>query len=400
MIGSGFTGLASALELLDLGCEVEVFEKESQIGGLAGGFKEESWGCNLEYFYHHIFKNDYEAIDLAKKVGCKLTFYRPKTSSYLSGRIKDLDSAISVLKFDGISKIARIRMGLGLAFLKMIPNGLFLEKYKTVSCLPLFIGKEAYRKVWGKLLTAKFGPYVDKVNMAWFWSRVAKRTSQLGYFEGGFANFAEKISIEIKKRGGIIFLNKEFDFRDKNLKNYDKVIVTVPASVAEKITNKKVMPRINYLSAQTLVLILKKSLMKKYWLNVLEDGWPFLVVVEQTRLINKAKYGNSHIVYLGNYLPADNGQLRKSKEEIIDEYYDYLRNVNPKFKLSWLKNSYLFRAKYAQPVFPTNYSTKIKNINKRGSKIWYANMSMVYPYDRGVNYAIEIGRRVAKECLT
>jgi len=31
------------------------------------------------------------------------------------------------------------------------------------------------------------------------------------------------------------------------------------------------------------------------------------------------------------------------------------------------------------------------------SGMYWASMSQVYPWDRGTNYAVEIGRRVAKE---
>ena len=159
------------------------------------------------------------------------------------------------------------------------------------------------------------------------------------------------------------------------------------------------MPKIDYLSAQTLVLILKKSLMSNYWLNILEDGWPFLVAVEHTRFADKEKYGGETIVYFGNYLPENDTQMSLSKERIIEKYLPFIKNINPKFNKEWIKRSYLFRASYAQPVFPVNYSKMIKNINKKNSKIWFANMSMIYPYDRGTNYAIQIGKDVARQCL-
>jgi hypothetical protein len=31
--------------------------------------------------------------------------------------------------------------------------------------------------------------------------------------------------------------------------------------------------------------------------------------------------------------------------------------------------------------------------------LWLANMSLVYPWDRGSNYAIEMGRRIAQEAV-
>ncbi|OGD82861.1 hypothetical protein A2572_02050 [Candidatus Collierbacteria bacterium RIFOXYD1_FULL_40_9] len=399
VIGSGFTGLACGLELAKSGHEVTIFEKTESLGGLAGGFRQENWNFHLEHFYHHIFANDDQIIGVANEVGCHPVFSSPKTSSFLQGKILQLDSPISVLKFSKLSVLARLRMGFGLFVLKIIKNGLFLEKYKVIDFLPMLIGKEAYDLIWAKLLKAKFGKYTDRVNMAWFWSRVAKRTKALGYFEGGFNSLIEKIADRIVSLGGEIKLNSEFDFGKKSLAKYNRVIVTTPAPVAEKITGMDVMPKIDYLWAQTLVLELEKSFMAEYWLNILEKNWPFLVVVEHTRFVNKREYGNKSILYLGNYLEPDNSQLKMTKEELLALYSSYLKKINPNFSLKWVKKSHLFRANYAQPVFPTNYSEQLKDINKTKNKIWFANMSMVYPYDRGTNYAIEIGKEVAISAL-
>lgn len=399
VVGSGFAGLACALELAKNKHKVVIFEKTNELGGLAGGFREKRWNFNLEYFYHHIFTNDDQIIAVAKEVGCPPIFKQPKTSSYLDGKILQLDSAVSVLRFERLSLFSRLRMGVGLMLLKINRNGLFLEKYKVVDFLPKLIGQEAYTLIWEKLLRAKFGKFTKTVNMAWFWSRVAKRTKSLGYFEGGFNSLLAKMAMKIQVLGGEIKLDSEFDFSKKNLAKYERVIVTTPAPVAEKITGENVMPKINYLWAQTLILELKTSFMNNYWLNILEKNWPFLVAVEHTRFMNKKDYANTNILYLGNYLEEDNPQLKMTKEEIIGSYSPFLKKINPKFGINWIKKSHLFRANYAQPVFPTNYSRQLKDINKKKSKVWFANMSMVYPYDRGTNYAIEIGKEVAKKCL-
>ncbi len=395
-MGAGFTGLSCAVELVDVGVEVEVFEKNDHVGGLAGGLSR--WDWSLECFYHHIFTNDTDIIAMAKKVGLPPTIYSPTTSSLINGKILQLDSPFSVLKFSELSVLARIQMGLGLAILKIIPNGLFLEKYRVVDLLPKLIGKEAYSIIWEKLMRAKFGNKTKTVNMAWFWSRVAKRTKNLGYFEGGFEMLARKMQKYIEKKGGKVFLNTEF----KSIKSeeYDKIVVTTPGPIADMIVGKKLMPPIDYLWAQTLVLELKESLMNVYWLNILEKDWPFLVVVEHTNLIDKKNYGAKTLVYLGNYFEEESEQLSMKKEEIVKLYTDYLKIINPKFDKSWITESFLFRSPFAQPVFPINYSKMLSEVPKKYGKYFFANMSMVYPFDRGTNYAVKLGVEVAKKCLS
>lgn len=399
VVGGGFTGLSAAVELVDKGVEVTVFEQNNKVGGLAGGITKPNWSWGLEFFYHHIFTNDLEIITMAKKVGLPAQFYSPVTSSYINGKILKLDSPLSVLKFSEISIFSRLWMGMGLAILKLIPNGIFLEKYKVVNLLPKLIGKEAYGVIWERLLEAKFGTKMETVNMAWFWSRVAKRTKNLGYFEGGFENLAIKMQEYIEKKGGKVKTNTEFSLNKGESDKYDKIIVTTPAPIAEKILGKKIMPKIEYLWAQTLVLELKTSFMNIYWLNILEKEWPFLVAVEHTNFIDKTKYGNKTILYLGNYLENNSPQLKMTKSELIKLYVKYLVKINPDFKESWISESFLFKKPFSQPVFPVNYSRTLLKIPKVDGKYLFANMSMVYPFDRGTNYAVKLGEEIANLCL-
>jgi protoporphyrinogen oxidase len=403
VVGAGFTGLSAAVELVDNGVQVEVFERESKVGGLASGFKisgsriKSEW--SLEFFYHHIFSNDAEIIAMAKKVGLPAKFYSPITSSFINGKIIRLDSPISVLTFSEMSIFARVRMGVGLMVLKIIPNGLFLEKFKVIDLLPKLIGRESYTTIWEKLMKAKFGSKIVDVNMAWFWSRVAKRTKNLGYFDGGFESLAIKMKEYIEKRGGKINLNTELKIESKVANGFDKIIVTTPAPIAEKILGRKLMPKISYLWAQTLILELNHSLMSEYWLNILARKWPFLVVVEHTNFIDKEKYNGKTILYLGNYLEEDSKLLKMDKNELIDLFSSYLKKINKSFDKSWILSSLLTQKPFSQPVFPVNYSKELSEISKMDGKYLFANMSMVYPFDRGTNYAVKLGVDIAKLCL-
>ena len=154
IIGGGFTGLACALSLVDQGFQVTIFEASDKCGGLAAGFLGNfKWKWSLESFYHHVFTNDKEIIQLAEKVNCPVQINSPVTSSYIDNQEIQLDSPLSLLRFSGISLGERVRMGLGLTVLKIIPDGLFLEKYQVVDFLPKLLGRGGYETIWKKLLT-------------------------------------------------------------------------------------------------------------------------------------------------------------------------------------------------------------------------------------------------------
>lgn len=406
IIGAGFSGLAAAVWLIDEGVKVVVWEKEKTVGGLSGGFKEKGWKWSLDRYYHHIFSGDKRVIGMAKKVGVGLIWGLPKSNSWVDGREWQLDSPLSVLRFGPMSLWGRLRMGIGLAVLKVIVNGEWLEKYRVVDVLPRLIGEEGYKKIWERMLVAKFGRYVDKVSMSWFWARVAKRTQKLGYFEEGFENLAEKMTDYVKSLGGEIRLGegveeirKSGDGWEVNGEKVDSLLMTTPATIAKRLFKKIEVPKIDYLWGQTLILEMERSLIDGYWLNILEKDWPFLVVVEQTNWMKKENYGGKVLVYLGNYLEDGDKRLKMGKEELLKLYWPYLKKINGKIEKKWISKSWKFQSPFAQPVFPINYSQKKPGLKTGEDGVYMANMSMVYPYDRGVNYAVEIGQKAAKRIL-
>lgn len=121
IIGAGFGGLTSAYYLSKKGVEVSVFETIEKPGGLAVGFKEKTWEWTMEEHYHHLFTSDKHVLKLAKEVGQKIIFKSPVSSTFLDGHIFRLDSAVSLLKFNKLSIVDRLRTGMVLAYLKLTP---------------------------------------------------------------------------------------------------------------------------------------------------------------------------------------------------------------------------------------------------------------------------------------
>jgi len=56
----------------------------------------------------------------------------------------------------------------------------------------------------------------------------------------------------------------------------------------------------------------------------------------------------------------------------------------------------LFISLYAQPIIPLNYSEIIPSFQTPVKDVFLACMQQVYPWDRGLNYAIELGEKIAQ----
>jgi protoporphyrinogen oxidase len=395
IIGAGITGLTIGYRLSQKGHQVTLFEKEKFSGGLAAGFKKKNWDWHLEFFFHHLFTSDRHAKNLIKELGLekKLIYLRPKTSIFKKGNIAQFDSPLSVLKFPFLSPLERLRTGLVTLFLKTFPDWKNFEKLKASLWLEKYYGQEAYRILWQPLLKSKFGDQASKISMAWFWARIKKRSARLGYLEGGFQTLVVRLEKEIKNKGGKISLHREI--KDLNeIRGFDKIIVTVPTSeFFPEIKLPKMLGAIN------LILELKEKILEEdtYWLNINEEGFPFVAVVEHTNFIDKKHYSHHHLIYVGGYYPQNHPYFKMSKEQILKEFLPYLQKINSNFSLLSIIHYQLSLNKFAQPVVSVNYSHIIPPHRTPLKDVFLANMQQVYPWDRGVNYAIELGNKIANE---
>ncbi len=68
IIGAGLAGLATAVDLADAGCEVQIFESRPFVGGKAGSWVDGD-GNHIEMGLHVFFGCYYQMFDLMKKVG-------------------------------------------------------------------------------------------------------------------------------------------------------------------------------------------------------------------------------------------------------------------------------------------------------------------------------------------
>lgn len=418
IIGAGFTGLSAAFEFSKKGHQVSIFEKENSPGGLAIGYKEKNWDWSLEKHYHHWFTNDKTILNLAKEINYEVITKRPKTSVYVKGEIYQLDSPLYVLRFPLLSILERLRMGFTIAFLRYNPFWKPLEKYNAHLILPKWMGKKSYEMIWQSLFMNKFGKFYTNISLAWFWARISKRTSSFAYPKGGFLEFAKALVKQIENKGGKFYFDTEIielsskdkpqiKFRGQKSKiinqEFDAAIVTLPAFIFLKIAQnlprvyKEDLQQLEHLGATSLVLRLNKPFFEDgtYWLNVCDQKSPIMAIVEHTNYMDKKFYNNEHLLYLGNYKLPDDSYFTMNKDEVLNLFDPYLRKINPDYFRNIIGYEF-FKDPFAQPVIPINYSKLIPPFETPLKNVFLANIEQVYPWDRGTNYAIELGQKIAR----
>jgi len=419
VIGAGAGGMAAAYDLVKAGHQVTIFEKESAPGGLAAGFREPGWDWSLEKFYHHWFQTDHAILDLIRELGLseKVQFHRPKTVVYYNGDFYPFDSPIAALLFPGLSFFDKMRFGFITVYLRYLAAWKPLEKFTAHAWMRKYYGQRVYEAMLEPLLVGKFSSHYQDVNMAWFWARFKARTSKLGTFEGGFQAFLDQFA-DILTKAGVRMIYNTGIRKISPLKNgqlaletdqgkhvFDQVLATISpfllAKVAPELKSEYVqkLNALKSIGAVALILSLKRPLSKKgyYWFNLPKSaGFPFLALVEHTNFLSASYYNGENLVYCGDYLENSHEYFSLTKEELTRRFLPSFKKINPEFNEDWVANTWLFRAPYAQPVPGVNHSQKIPGIRTTIPNLFFASMSQVYPWDRGTNYAVELGRKVAR----
>ena len=398
VIGGGFTGLTAAYVLATHGHEVTVFEREQSLGGLAYGFREPSWQWHLEGAYHHWFTNDRAILQLVTQLHLrdKLIIGRPVTASLYRGQPYQLDTPVNLFLFPGLSIIDKFRTAAVLAYLKLNPFWKPLENLTAEQLLTSIGGKNAYRVLWEPLLVGKFGNFASSVSASWFWARIKKRTPRLMYMEGGFHTLVLALESAIKKNGGKIMTGTTLTSVPPG---FDRILITVPTPIAAKLVKLpasylKPLTTIPHLWAQTLILETEKPILKRvYWLNITDRSFPFLAMVAHTNFMDPKYYGGQHLTYFGNYLPQGHTYLSMTKEQLLKKFLPFIKKITN--NQVGITKSFMFVGPFAQPVHRLRYSRNIPPITTPVPNIYLANMDFIVPWDRGTNYAVELGEKAA-----
>jgi protoporphyrinogen oxidase len=435
IVGAGIAGLTAAHDLARDGHVVAVYEAGTQAGGLASGFRDERWDWPLERFYHHLFTTDTAIKRLVETIGFgdKLFFRSPNTAQWWNGRAHPIfggapklgplplpglvATGISTLSYPGLSLPNRVRMGAAGGYLKFFARDWrALEKVTAADWTRRWMGEDVYRAFVQPLLEGKFGPYADEVNMAWLWARLKARSFQLGYFVGGFQAFVDALLAAVRRQGVVVRLGApvsalaplpsggwQLTPAGAAPEEFDAVVVTGAPGLLAKLAPTlpdhylEQLLQLRSMGAVVMTLALTQPLTdNQYWINMPKGQFPFLALVEHTNFVEPSHYGGDRLIYCGDYLDPSHEYFRLSEGELLDRFLPALKTVNPRFERTWVRKFWLHREPYAQPIVPVNHSRSIPPFATPLPGLFWASMSQVYPWDRGTNYAVELGQDVAR----
>lgn len=420
VIGAGVTGLAAAIRLAENGWRVSVLEPAATVGGLAGGFHLS--GACIERYYHHIFPSDQVARRWIAEMGLSddLGFLPATMGFYTAGRLHRFGTLASLLRFTPLPVRDRVRLGLRI---RQLARSAAPDAYEDVTALAWLRDRasEAEMRVfWKPLLMSKFGADAGRVSMAWLWARFRARMGgsplsgeRLGYLRGSFQRLADRMAERARECGAELHLGS----RCVGVRVRDGAIAGVSTTTRGDVPVDAVVwtPSLNLLSqvvpdldpvehrtcretayhgAVVAVVELPSSAIPFYWLTIADDELPFTVAVEHTRLVGTAEYGGRTIVYLGRYVPPDDPWMVLDETALLSTLLDAASStLSPMFAHAC--SAHVFRAHGAQPITPPGWGRARLPLLTSLHGLVAANIAQIYPWDRGINYSLQLGEQAA-----
>ncbi len=428
IIGGGYAGLTAAYELQKAGARVAVFEKYGRWGGQAATIP--LLGTRIEHFYHHLFGGDRHIIGLMEELGIAdaLRWIDSKVGFFTGGKIYDFVTPKDILTFSPLSLPDRLRLGLTSLYLQRMNSWRPLEQITAREWLLEHAGKSVYTQVWGPLLRGKFGDMADQVAMVWLWGKIKLRgesrkgimaKEKLAYPMGSFQVITDALVDRLKAGGSEMYLNAEVTellvapedptrvvglvTRKGERYPSDAVIATIPNYTLDAIAPSSLgdeyrakLRSVKYQSALVLLMVSNHSMSHIYWLNIADRSIPFVGIIEHTNYVPPKFYQGRHIIYVTNYLDPSDPLYQMGPEDLFREYVPGLEKVNPDFGPEWIEQKFLFRADAGQPVVTLGYGDRIPEHRTPLAGLYLANTAQIYPEDRGTNYAVRLGKQIAK----
>lgn len=418
VIGAGVMGLACALELLKQGHDVDIYEADDRIGGMAAHFDFQ--GLSIERYYHFICKPDRHMFELLDELGIRDTLkWQPtKMGYYYNGRLHDWGNPVALLRFPELGLLAKLRYGIHMFLSTKRRNWQDLDEVEASAWIKRWIGEQAYDILWRRLFALKFYKYQDNLSAAWIWSRikrvgVSRRSlmqEEMGYLEGGSETLLHSLEQRIRALGGRIHLASPIrQVRVENgqvrglqtadgAQDYEQVFSTVPLPYVPRMIPDlpedyiERYAQVENMGVVCVIFRLKRKVTDNFWLNVSQPGMEIPGIIEFSNLRPLPE----HVVYVPYYMPRDHEKFSNPDSEFIAEARACLRQLNPQLQDSDFIAEHASRYGYAQPVCQPGFAKLLPPIKTPIQGLYVADTSYYYPEDRSISESVRLGKEMAQ----
>jgi protoporphyrinogen oxidase len=422
VLGAGPMGLAVAFQLVKDGHQPVIFEADDRVGGMTACF--DFSGLMIERYYHFHCTSDCGFLDMLDELGIagKMRWAETKMGYFHRGKLSPWGNPLALLKFPGLSLIAKVRYGAHAFLSTKRKDWRALDRVEATGWIRRWVGEEAYDVLWRRLFDYKFYDYAHNLSAAWIWSRIRRIglsrydifREKLGYLEGGSDTLLRAMKSFIESHGGEIHLrspvSKVIIENGKirglqiggRLEAFDKVVSTVPLPYVPKLMPglpQDILDKFGAIKNIAVVCViakLRKPVSKYFWININDDRMDIPGLVEYTNL----RPLEHHIVYVPFYMPGEHPKFKEDDGIFIEKVRSYLKIINPNLKDEDFIAIRASRYRHAQPVCPPGFLGTLPLPGLPVNGLWVADTSYYYPEDRGISESLDFGKMLARSAVT
>lgn len=416
VVGAGISGLTVALRLAQRGHQVEIFQREAEVGGLLGSC--DLAGTRIERFYHFLCAGDRGYFALSRELGLadRVRFVPARTGFFHEGRLFGFTTALDLLRFTSIPPLARVRFGLFALEAILRREWTPLDRRAAKPWLIERLGQRAYDVIWEPLLALKFGADADRISAAWIWHRihrVGRSRGRLGYLEGGTALLLERLTEALRSAGVRIHPGRPvaailaesgrvsgLRLADGGAHACERVVSTLPLPATAALLPPEAgafaerLRAVRYLGVACVSLKLRRRLTPFFWLNVHDSRVPFNGIIELTNL---NPLDGEHVAYVPYYVPTDSPTYRMEDRALVELTWAGLRRVAGDLADGDLVACHVARAAQAQAICPQGFQASLPPSRAPLPGLFLLDSVFLYPEDRTQSGNILKAEAVAAE---
>lgn len=416
ILGGGLAGLAAANKLLDQkNFEITILEKAPFWGGLASSFRIPD-GDLIPRFNHHIIRANKTTLKYLKRYDLlgNNTWKRINMGVAWKGKVYNINKPWKYLFFPYLNFWEKIRFGLFGMYVSYflnpdkLPDELDAQAYLNKTC-----GKSVTQKMYYQLYGRnKFNIPLSQIAMKQFAWRMKERefNDKFTYPMKGIQGMIDGLVKDCADRGARMFLKANvtsLDVQNKTItylidgkektETFDVFINTIPVPELIKFCEglpedyQNQIKRLRYVPVVGLLFGTEDFLdPENYWINII--GERVHVIYQHSLLVDKYKNKVTWCIRYG----GSEEDIPKSDEEIKELYLGVLKKYFPNIKLNWC---YVFREKYAEPIYDKDYAKYAPTYRTPVKGYYNAGIQCTFPKIRNMNVALESGEHVAKLIL-
>lgn len=375
IIGGGLVGLTTAYRLAQRGIDVSVYERDAQLGGLAGTADLD--GIPVDRYYHVVLPTDDRVRGLAAELGIGDDRFRFRTTGvgfYQQGRLTSMSSGRELLTFPGLSALDKARLGTFAIRCQLKGGYDDLEQLSLEFWLRKVCGDRLYESLWEPLLDSKFDGRYDDLPATYLWARTRRMGATrdkaarevMGTIDGGYQVLVDALAAAIRGLGGEVLTSTPVlhvpaaggravgvALAD-GLRRHDHVVTTqlrpgLAGVLAPELDDAVGPDPCRYLGVVCVVARVKRSISPYYSVNITDRRIPLTTVVETTHVVDPERAGGT-LLYIPKYVAPDNPDLDRPADEIRAEYLAHTRTMFPALREEDVLATHVARARVAEPV--------------------------------------------------